>query len=281
MSRAYRRWIFTKSCDFSPQGTLQLGQILMNPLDPSSALQPSGPLPLSEDIIVEITSRQNISLQANDELLAQFGAWASLGYLPAGFKSDVSRQRSNEYAWHFDKLESKIMTPSLAYVQAAMRHGDVPTSLKNWSFKKRVYMVTGVRAVSGARMKQNNAASTKVEGSVEASPLGDGQGDKVGVKTVVAMSSSDSEAFESASDFVLAYRLNEVRYRSTVTHRPYTQGETSSAETGVAPQTEISIEDFEVLKISDIPFGGDAKTATRVRVAGYDEIECFVHKDEE
>ena len=77
-------------------------------------------------------------LFAKDELLAQFGAWASLGYLPAGFKSDVSRQRSNEYAWHFDKLESKIMTPSLAYVQAAMRHGDVPTSLKNWSFKSIV-----------------------------------------------------------------------------------------------------------------------------------------------
>ena len=48
------------------------------------------------------------------------------------------------------------------------------------------------------------------------------------------------------------HALNEVRYRSAVTHGPYTHGETSSAETGIAPQTEISIEDFEVLKISGL-----------------------------
>ncbi len=46
------RWILTKSCDFAPGGTLQLGQILVTPKDPAYVLQPAGPLPLPEDILL-------------------------------------------------------------------------------------------------------------------------------------------------------------------------------------------------------------------------------------
>lgn len=277
MTRRYERWIFTKSCDFTPQGSLQLGRILASPFEPGHALQPSGPLPLHRDILVETTSRQNIDIQSNDEILAQFGAWASIGRLPAGFKIDASTQTSHESVWHFDRLESKIMAPSIAYVKAAMRHGDVPSNLKKWSFKKRVYMITGVRAVSGGRMKRSNEASHNIDASVQVTPHASSLAAEA--KAAIATIASDSENFDNASTFVFAYRLNEIRYRGKVTHKPFTPGETSSAESYIL-RTEggVSIDDFEVIKLSDVSFEGDSSDSVRVEVPGY-ELECFVGVD--
>lgn len=278
MAPAANRWLLTKSCDFHPGGTLQLGQILAEPKDPAFVLQPTGPLPLYQDILVEQTSRENLNITTNDELSAHFNSWAKC--FAAAFKTGASASRSRDLKWHFDKLHSTIMAPSISYVEAAMRHGDVEASLKNWSFKKGVYMVTGVRVVSGARMTHSGADSSSLSASGQAAVEG-GPG-LVGAEAKFTSSSGDSEDVGMASDFVYAYRLNEVRYRGKVTHRPYRWGEVASADNssvdvdGFEPVN--TIDDFEVIRIMDEPMSGNAKDCNQVTVLEYERLECFISK---
>jgi hypothetical protein len=281
MTRTYNRWILTKSCEFSPTGNLRLGQILAKPKDPAYVLQPLGPLPLHKGIEPEITSRSNVSMHDTNELSAQFSAWANLGYIPMQFKSASATTHSHDLQWHFNKLESQIISPSLAYVQDAMRHGDVEAGLKNWKhpFKRRVYMVTGVRIVNGARMVRKDTSSTN--NKVVAEGAAPDQSVSAGTQTGFATRSSESEGFDRATDFVFAYRLNEVRYRGVVTHKPYTKGEVASADRSPLNRgPEVEINDFEVFGagIVDIDFSDEEDDFERIEMSGWNGLETYVCK---
>jgi len=207
---------------------------------------------------VEHITRENLNMQTNDEISGQFNAWAKLGYVPAYFKANASMTRSHDYIWHFKTLESYMTSPTLAYVSAAMRHGDVPATLKSFFFKTRVYMVTGVRVAKGALMRRKDQASKSLETAMQTDAPD--QSVTAGTKVQAEEKRPDAEDFDKSSDFVFAYRLNEVRYRGVVTHKPYTGGETSSADAPRADtESEVVLDDFEVLKIVDIPAGMDAK----------------------
>jgi hypothetical protein len=278
MSRTYNRWILTKSCEFSPNGNLRLGQILAKPKDPAYVLQPLGPLPLHEGIAPEITSRSNVGMHDTNELSAQFSAWANLGYVPMQFKAASATTYTHDLQWHFDKLESQIMSPSLAYVRDAMRHGDVDAALKNWKhpFKRRVYMVTGVRIVNGARMVRENTSSSN--NKVVAEGAAPDQSVSAGTRAGFATQSTESEGFDRATDFVFAYRLNEVRYRGVVTHKPYTDGEVASADGFVVRRgPEAEINDFEVFGtgIQDIDFSDEEDDFERIEILGHEGSDTY------
>jgi hypothetical protein len=280
-------WIFTQSCNYTPNGKLSLGQILAVPGNPAHMLQPLGPLPLSpsgpkftyQAIEPEFSKSTNVSVSSSDELTAHFKAWAKLGVIPAQLSAALSTEHLHKREWHFDVLESNIIAPTLEYVKLAMRHGDVPESLSGWKFKHRVYMVTGIRIASGARMVRSDASSNGVQAAAEGT-IPD-QSASGGASTEVTQKSSDSEEFENATDFVFAYRLNEIRYRGKVTHKPYMGGETASTDkAGQKGVDEIVIEDFEVLKVVEEPFAGDAKNFDVAEVDGHEDLVCFARKGE-
>ncbi|KAF3928366.1 hypothetical protein ABW21_db0205146 [Orbilia brochopaga] len=282
MPKTHNRWIHTKSCEFSPAGNLSLGQILAEPKDPAFVLQPEGPLPIPEGIKVEDTSRENINLENKKELSSQFSAWTKLSYLPVHFKGSASATKVHNLTWHFDKIESRIISPTITYVEAAMRHGDVQASLREWMFKRRVYMVTGVRIAIGARMMRKDVLETSLSSSAKGGVPD--QSLSTGIGGGFANKSTDTEEFGAASDFVFAYRLNEVRYKGKITHKPYRGGEVASISADIpqAPKEDgIEITDFEVLRISGIPLAGNAADFDQYDVPGHeDDLECFVAKDQ-
>jgi hypothetical protein len=287
MFTAKKPWIFTQSTNYIPTGNLTLGQILAVPKNPAHMLQPhgpfsltpSGPEPTYQPIKTEVTNSKNVSVSSSAELTAQFKAWAKLGVVPAQFSAALSAEHLRKREWHFDLLESRIIAPSLEYVKLAMRHGDVPASLEGWKFKHRVYMVTGVRIASGARMVRSDASSKGMQAAAEVTlPDQSGSG---GANDEVTQKTSDSEEFEHAEDFVFAYRLNEIKYRGKITHKPYMGGETASADKkGQTGVDEILIEDFEVLKMVEEPFAGDARNFDVAEVDGHEDLVCFVGKGE-
>lgn len=266
------RWILTRTCDFQPGGILQLGQILAQPKDPSHALQPAGPLPLHEDLIVEHTSCQDLDIHVGNELSAHFDAWAS--FFIVSTETSASSTRSKNVSWHFDRLDNMTVTPSLQYVKESMDHGDVRASLKKWSFSARVYMVTGVRIASGARMSRSNEAAVGLSTSATVSlnagfdPAGGGAG--------VGSRYENAESIGKTSSFVFAYRLNEIRYRGKITHKPFGGGDLASASgPGKESKTEIFVEDFEVLGVSEDSWKGKPTDCERVAVPSYGDLECY------
>lgn len=270
-----KRWILTKSCDFQPNGSLQLGQILADPKDPTYVLQPTGPLPLHDDLIIDTTSSQDINVAQGSELSANFDIWAN--FLTASNRLELSSKYSTNVTWHFDKLESKTMTTSNRYVEEAMRHGDVPAKLKEWSFRKRVYMVTGIRVVIGVTTSHKDESATKLSASGQAS-LQHGIDPNIGAKGELSTSSNDSASVGAVSDIVFAYRLQEVKYRGKITHRPYKGGEVASDESIRNVKPEIFIEDFEVIGVDEDAWKGDAKNFEKVAGPLQEDPEYYLAK---
>lgn len=147
-------------------------------------------------------------------------------------------------------------------------------TLKSWLFKKRVYMVTGVRVVSGARMTRSIAGSSSLSASGHAAI--DGGQVLLGTEAKPASSSGDSEEVVLASDFVYGYRLNEVRYPGgKLTHRPYRGGEGAAADnSSVDVEPVNSIDDFEIIRIMDGPISGNAKNLKNWNVVLENDFTC-------
>jgi hypothetical protein len=287
MSRTYKRWIFTKSTEYRPSGILRVGQILSDPFDPASALHPKGPLPIPDDVTAEDSELSGVTVSQASELSAQFGLWADLTGIaaPVGARTEVSMRKAQSQDWTIEKLLSTIITPSNEYVDASLRHGDVPATLKNvWLFKKRLYMLTGVRVVQGARMKSAEERSGSTKLSVQADATSLGAPVTVGTSTEITNKRSQDTAFEGATDFVFAYRLQQIFYygvNKDPTHEPFKKGETSAAgRSQQIEQLEEVFDDFEVLNVDEDDYeGDDMPGVTEVTVPDFENVGVLVQQD--
>jgi hypothetical protein len=237
-SGPYKRWILTRSTEYRPDGVLQVGQILADPYEPASALHTTGPLDLG-DIVPEETALTNVTGSQASELSAHFGLWANLnlgllgGSAPLGAGVDGSARTAQSQTWAVDRIASTIITPSDALVDSALHHGDVPSRLKRWKFAQRLFMVSGTRVVHGARMK--TAEESSVGGGLNAqADLTAATGGTVPGKTGIMADGKSKESqemeFQGSTDFVFAYRLQEIHYYSipkTSSHKPFAQGNTA------------------------------------------------------
>lgn len=262
MAREYKRWIFTKSTEYRPDGVLRVGQILAHPFEPASALHPAGPPELSDDVTLEESELDEVATSQANELSLHFGLYADLGGIaPVGSSANTTTSKTQSQEWQIDKISSKIITPSISYVETCLRHGDVPVKLKGvWLFKKRLYMITGTRVVQGARMATTNQQTFTAGVDTQ------GDGTSVGVPVHVGASggiqkhASQGLSFGRATDFVFAYRLQEIFYYGVgkMEHHPFNKGETSGVDSvGTEQELEDEYDDFEVLRIDDEDFDGE------------------------
>ncbi|KAL6874770.1 hypothetical protein J3F83DRAFT_517509 [Trichoderma novae-zelandiae] len=154
-----------------------------------------------------------------------------------------------------------------------------PPTLRSRRFKLHVYMVTGVRVARGARLHHVDEDYSRFEADMQT-----GAPEEVvtlGAKATMGRKKLDSERLSKASDFVFAYRLNEVSYRGILSQKPYRGGEAASADAPyVRYEPTVVVDDFEVLHLVDIPFGGDAKKFEVIPIPGYENLECYAPKDE-
>lgn len=69
-------------------------------------------------------------------------------------------------------------------------------------------------------------------------------------------SSGIKEVAKTVSPFVFAYRLQQVRYRLVVSHKPFDDGHTVDVESGSVPETgENEYTGYELVKIDEKDFG--------------------------
>ncbi|KAI8680446.1 hypothetical protein NCS57_00325200 [Fusarium keratoplasticum] len=262
MTREYKRWIFTKSTEYRPNGVLRVGQILAQPFEPASALHPAGPPELSDDVTLEESELDEVAASQANELSLHFGLYADLsGIAPAGSSANTTASKAQSQEWQIDKISSKIITPSISYVETCLRHGDVPAKLKDvWFFKKRLYMITGTRVVQGARMATTNQQTFTAGVEAQGDGTSSGVPVQIGTSGGIQKHASQGLSFGRATDFVFAYRLQEIFYYgvSKMEHHPFNKGETSSLDSaGPGQELEDDFDDFEMLRIDDEDFDGE------------------------
>ncbi|RDL37539.1 Uncharacterized protein BP5553_04972 [Venustampulla echinocandica] len=245
MPKLPKTWILLRSTEYQPNGCLSLGQILLKPFEPSLPLLPEGPLPIPPSLIER--SHQSFSrISSSSSLSGSFGFWASIDLLPVQAELSGTRSASESWNWSFDRLESETIVPRLVDVQAAMKREEIVRQInhRKFDFRKRLYMVTGIRVARGAKLSQSSSKSVGIDAkagldlvNLIGAPIA--AGPKAGVKR-----GKDYEtSFEGASDFVFAYRVCEVYYGKDVYVKPYNKGDTLGVHGGMETQESSNDED--------------------------------------
>lgn len=176
-----RSWLITRSTDFAPNGTLQLGQILLDPLSPQSILFHHVDTP---QVPIESTTWQNVRSRRTEtsSTSVEVPLPSHLSHVKAGISSEKALDL------HVDRLVSMVITPSSQYIQTVIQKPEVKEAIRRFRFRAKLYMVTGVRVAEGVRLE---------------SPIGLGDGKVPGLGAV---------ASRDSSPFVMAYRLHEIAF---------------------------------------------------------------------
>jgi hypothetical protein len=234
MPKQTKTWILVKGCEYRPGGTISVGQILVKPFEPNLPLLPDGPLPLPESCI-ERSYQSSVGVASYTAIGGSFKIWADVSMLPVGGDLGGKFRDSKNISWHFDRLETEIIVPRLLDIQTAISKEEVVAQInrKKFDFKRRLYMVTGVRIARGARLYQSDSRMLRgeIKGSVDltassALPLNVGSG--VDLKSTKIANYS----FNDASDFVYAYRVCEIHYGKDVYTKPFNKGNTFGLDHG-------------------------------------------------
>lgn len=114
----------------------------------------------------------------------------------------------------FDRIETTQFSPREDYLQKCVEAGPVRRFLEKSRYRKPIYIVTGIKTVTGAKAKTLKSKSIQgslgldVDGTIWSAgmvPIGGGPG--------ISGTSSRSKAtsWEESSDFVLAYKVRKVK----------------------------------------------------------------------
>lgn len=292
MGSQKKTWILVRGTEFNPGGYISLGQMLTKPFEPSVPLFPEGPLAIPEASI-ERSNLRGVKSGSLNGLGMSFGLWAEADLLPVSGNVGGRREKSQNDGWEFDNLDSEIMIPRLSDIRTALGTDEVVAQIRRsrFNYRKRLYMITGVRIARGARLSRK---ATKTRGgnakimvdlaTVSVVPV------KVGPDINVTRENEESYSFEETSDFVYAYRVCEVHYGRDVHTKAFNKGDTFKEEDNVLDSEDSDDESGEddegeeenvrivVENITDWNNTGTtgSEEGYRVEVLGIEDDEEFV-----
>jgi hypothetical protein len=286
MPKHKKTWILTKGTEFKRGGSISLGQILIEPYQPSFTLLPPDGLVAIPETSIERTSQTKIQSSSSPGLTVSFNLWSEADLLPVSGKIGGKHRRSQTEKWTFDKLESEIAFVSREDVQATLDRKEIIAHLQkgNFLFGKRLYMINGVRIAKGAKKSCENSKTRAGNAKVMADFMAVGVPAKLGPEVEVTREDQESYSFEQDDPFVFAYRLCEVYYGKDVYTTPYIKGETFTVgknldEEGVSRQEDDDDDDeddedknkkIRVEDIADEDFS-TIEPNMEVRMSGEDE----------
>lgn len=226
-----KSWVLVKGCEYNPNRSLSLGQILAEPFEPSQPLLPDGPLPIPPERI-ELSVQKYADETTNSLLNISFKAWVTADILLVKASAGSHHKISTSESWHFHTLEGQIFVPRLAEINVSLKSEEVLSQIcrSKFNFRKRLYMVTGVRIAKGAKMTSGESAS--IGGEAMVGSIANYPSLQAGIDANAMKASSNARSSQIVSEFVYAYRLCEIHYgkevarllgRETMTKTIYTK----------------------------------------------------------
>ncbi|KAH8176897.1 hypothetical protein LIA77_01979 [Sarocladium implicatum] len=257
-----KSWILTTSQDYQPGRALSLGRILLDPVDPASALIPPDrtvKLPTIPKAARDSTQKRLVNIEHSDALNTSFKAWLDLN---AGSTAGLAAQGTTNTAtlaktrWKIDTLAADMFIPSLAYAKAVLKSDEVAEYTKWWQQRRRVFIVTGVRIAKGASVAMQDSDSHGASGALQGhgKDPNTSMGGESGAAYSKEKQSTHAMSAGSMSDFVFAYRLHEIRYRVWMSPpEAYTHGEVSAARPeNVDAGREVSRHEFGSFEVDAV-----------------------------
>lgn len=246
-----------------PDGPLSLGHILVDRLDPA---------PLNPDSIKTIAKpyssyKKGFTATRGQLRQGKYGVWAQiLEAVGFGGELSVKCDKNTSDTFTIKQLDTTFFNPDQKYVEESMREDAVDAWMKAKSYRKPVYMITGLKVARGASMNVANTSerSGKLDLGIDLTPAAI----PVRVGPVIEGSKTEEErtAFDASSDFVYAFRLRKIWYegdKTTVQHEPDNKGAMLGEDKGDShgagkdaagvefSQRDASAEDFDDSEDSD------------------------------
>lgn len=224
---------------------------------------PDEPLntPLVPAEAISTHNAQNWTLHNGRAKGGRVGIWASFCQLlvGAGGDANIGWARGINQQWSVRNMRTCTFHPSTAFIEAEVQKDEVSKFILRTKFRQKVYMITGVKIVTGAKgftaymQKRSFDGSLGVDGTPWGVPVG------AGPQFEVRGSSGTTVGFEDADDFVFAFQLREIKVKKTgkVEHKQFWDGDFFGFDD---PSKEQHVQDnqaVECLGLSDVDAGGD------------------------
>ncbi|KAJ1327388.1 hypothetical protein MN608_06715 [Microdochium nivale] len=233
MSSQVKSYILAPTWDYPPNGPLKLGSIIVSPSQPVPALlslpQPPTAATTSNSFS---TTKHDVSWSHEKQLSGHFGIWTSfLQFMGVDVGLEMSRGRSDvfefdtmvtEERYPDDEAVAAAVTSSPRAMQFLARHGLRP--------QKGLFVIVGVKTVSGARVRRKTLSETGVESEVSldaAVAAAAGVPVSLGPSAGLHKSESDDVSFQGSDDFVFAFRVRRIKIAAggkEVTQEDYRKG---------------------------------------------------------
>ncbi|KAJ4172034.1 hypothetical protein NW754_007632 [Fusarium falciforme] len=205
-------FFYAPTWDYPPGGPIKLGNVITSVKNPHRPLFCSPP---PEESDVFRTEKKSVQYTKEKLRRGRFSILTKfLSVLGFGIDIGAEIDRSDEETFVFDTLETTQFIPTSSYVQTCVEGKNVRDFLERSKYRKPVYIITGLKVVTGAQA--NTIKSRSVGGAVGvevdatiwtggAVPIGGGPGVEGEVGNKV------STKWEGSSDFVFAFRVSKVR----------------------------------------------------------------------
>ena len=261
---ARKNWIFAPSQDYAYGGSLTLGQFLEDAYQPASALISGKQIEWDKDTRQDTGFKKDINIELEDHLTANFQAFCKATGVNIGGDMSAGKSSDSTTKWHLRKLDFEGFLPSLTYIKDALKSGDVPSKTQWWKARRRLYVVTGLRIARGSSMERREENSSNLNLGLQADASSQNVPVVGGLEGKRNHTQQQKESVGEISDFIFAYRLNEVRYRVWTSHKPISHGQTESTgdsidslEHGQEEQAEEEPEGYTVTGLISDPFEGE------------------------
>jgi len=227
--------------NYQPDGRIKLGNIISSPSYPD---EPTNTSPISiDDKDLEIHKEKGWALSRGKKSDVKVGLFASFLQLIVGVGADASVGQVNDRnaMLHTGVVITKEFNPSRELVAKSLDDPGVKEFVKvdKNIFKskiKKLYMINGIKIATEASMTAEAARERNVHLHAAADGTPAGVPIAGGVNVDVTHQNTAGESFEHADDFVLGFRLREIKLtaKGNVTHKQFKDGATFGIPTGEA-----------------------------------------------
>lgn len=232
MSNQIKSYFLSPSWDYPPNGPIQLGKIVMSPARVTQALNTDTLKAPPSDSLMS-SHKASVTWSKQKQRAGKYGVWTEFpSCLGLGINIGVHNDKTLEDTFSFDRMGTTEFTPSDTYLQESMRSPSTLRYLEKSRYRKPIYMITGIKAVSGARAKTIHSSGkggklgATVDGLLTGAPV------SVGPELEVERTDKTVNAFEGSSDFVFAFRVRRIMVdkNGEMKQKDFTKGALYDAE---------------------------------------------------
>jgi len=245
MANATPEYFVSRTWDFPPDGPIALGSVITSIKKPHRRLALCAP----NDADVLPSSKFSVSVSKDNIKSGGFSVLTTFlsGLLGLGVDVGADWEKryadsalcptaafinlnSDEKAFKFDRMDTTQFVPAEDYIKRCVDNAAVRRFLETSRYRKPVYIITGIKTVSGAEAATTTSRTVdgvigaQVDGTISSGgvvPVGGGPEIRRGHAQKSAVS------WEGSTDFVFAFKVSEVTVRKSgdvKRERDYTKG---------------------------------------------------------